>query len=210
MTETGPTFDELVGRNIQELRTARAMSQSTLAKELEDRGLPFRQQTIVKVEKGQRPLRLAEAEQIAHVLEVDIDTLVLTDSPRLNHLTLVMTHTNSVQRAWGELHEKAIAMYEAQGYLANALKWYRDQPEEVEGAPVGLLGEAETALAADPIQIVRAVPGELEARKVVTAAQLEGAVQWRDFGTSDDVSDEAPNLGAVASEGEIEEPGENF
>lgn len=54
----------------------RALSQADLAQQLTDRGLAFQQQTVLKVEKGSRPLRLEEAVQIADVLETDLGHLL--------------------------------------------------------------------------------------------------------------------------------------
>lgn len=177
------TFDEAVGRNIQELRKARGMSQAALARALEERGLPFRQQTIVKVEKGQRPLRLIEAEEISMALEVDIRALVdIEDEPRFDRLAMVIRQTTAVNEAWTALEDQAIAMYDAQSTLARTLMFFRSNPDHVEDAPVGVLGDAETALAVDPIEVVRAVPAKLAARYATREAESDSAVVWRNFG----------------------------
>ena len=63
-------FNKKVGSNIRTYRRAFGMSQSDLAHELAMRGIPFQQQTILKVEKGSRPLRFEEAEAIARILGV--------------------------------------------------------------------------------------------------------------------------------------------
>lgn len=53
------------------------MSQAQLAHELALRGLPFQQQTVLKVEKGSRPLKFEEAHAIAEVL--GINSALLSD-----------------------------------------------------------------------------------------------------------------------------------
>jgi transcriptional regulator with XRE-family HTH domain len=59
------------------LREARgAMSQYTLAGEMQDRGWPWRQQTVARVEAGQRMVRLGEATAIAEILQVSLDRLI--------------------------------------------------------------------------------------------------------------------------------------
>jgi transcriptional regulator with XRE-family HTH domain len=63
-------FNQQVGANIRTHRRSRGMSQTELAHELALRGMPFQQQTILKVEKGSRPLRFEEADAIARILGV--------------------------------------------------------------------------------------------------------------------------------------------
>jgi transcriptional regulator with XRE-family HTH domain len=63
------TFDEAVGKNVAALRQGRGWSQSDLADRVNERGETFRQQTILKIEKGSRPMKLSEALNIAAALE---------------------------------------------------------------------------------------------------------------------------------------------
>jgi transcriptional regulator with XRE-family HTH domain len=64
-----------VGANLQLHRKAKGYSQSDLAGQLEQRGLPFQQQTILKIEKGARPLKLEEAYVIADILGINLSSL---------------------------------------------------------------------------------------------------------------------------------------
>lgn len=61
-----------VGANIRKAREALGLSQAQVAKHV---GLGFQQQTIVKIEKGDRPLRLSEAVRVAKVLGVEVPDL---------------------------------------------------------------------------------------------------------------------------------------
>lgn len=54
--------DEQIGRNVQKLRGE--MSQTALADLMRERGFKWSQATVWAVEKGERPLRLAEAEAL--------------------------------------------------------------------------------------------------------------------------------------------------
>lgn len=73
-------FNRRVGANLQKLRKATGMSQDGLARELARRSLPFRQQTILKVEGGARPLKFEEAAAIAEIIGlVSTDRLVNYD-----------------------------------------------------------------------------------------------------------------------------------
>lgn len=72
-------FNAVVGANVQRFRKAAGLSQSDLAQALTDRGASFQQQTILKVEKGSRPLRLEEAALLADVLHVPVTNLLRSE-----------------------------------------------------------------------------------------------------------------------------------
>jgi len=61
---------------MKRLREARNMTQSDLARALKARSLPFHQQTIQRIESGERPVRLDEAFLIAEMLDVELSTMV--------------------------------------------------------------------------------------------------------------------------------------
>lgn len=69
-------------RNFREqmvrLRKGRGLTQTDLARRLARWGLPFHQQTIQRIENGQRPVRLNEAKLIARELDVGLDTMMST------------------------------------------------------------------------------------------------------------------------------------
>jgi transcriptional regulator with XRE-family HTH domain len=62
--------------HMKRLREAKGMTQSELARQLKQRGLPYHQQTVQRVESGERPIRLDEAFQIASVLESRVDLMI--------------------------------------------------------------------------------------------------------------------------------------
>jgi transcriptional regulator with XRE-family HTH domain len=68
-------FNKRVGANLQLIRKAAGWSQADLADQLSRRGLPFHQPTILKIEKGTRPLRFEEAFEIANALGVNVASL---------------------------------------------------------------------------------------------------------------------------------------
>lgn len=61
--------------NVRLHRGTRGWSQEQLAQRLTAAGYPFRQQTVLKVENGQRPLRLGEAIALSALFGVSIDVL---------------------------------------------------------------------------------------------------------------------------------------
>src|SRR5215203_5668005 len=67
-------FDQAIGRNIQHSRKARGWSQADLAGRLTERGLSLPQQTINRIEHGERPLKFEEARTIADALGVTVDS----------------------------------------------------------------------------------------------------------------------------------------
>ncbi len=57
-------------------REAAGWTQTDLARKLKVRGLPFHQQTIQRIEKGERAVRLDEAFVIAEVFDVSLDAML--------------------------------------------------------------------------------------------------------------------------------------
>ncbi|MFG2002319.1 helix-turn-helix transcriptional regulator [Spirillospora sp. NPDC048911] len=74
------TPDERFATNLRQHRERRGLSQAELARLMSEAGYPMHQQTIAKIESGSRPVRLAEAVQLARALDTTIDMLIL--SPR--------------------------------------------------------------------------------------------------------------------------------
>ena len=65
-----------MGLRLQRFRKSAGLSQAELAQELAERGLPFQQPTILKVEKGTRPLKVDEAVIIAEILNLPVADLI--------------------------------------------------------------------------------------------------------------------------------------
>ncbi len=69
-------MDRLIGGNVQQFRNAKKMSQAQLADAMTARtGQQVAQQTILKIEKGTRPLRYSEAVAVAEALDVPLGAL---------------------------------------------------------------------------------------------------------------------------------------
>lgn len=66
--------DEQIGRNVQTLRGD--MTQKELADAMKARGYKWSQPTVVAIEKGERPLRLTEARDLAEILNSNV--LIMT------------------------------------------------------------------------------------------------------------------------------------
>lgn len=68
-------FDALLGTGIQQIRESMGLTQTRLAEAMSARGNAWHQQTVVKTEKGLRPLRFVEALALADILHVDVTAL---------------------------------------------------------------------------------------------------------------------------------------
>ncbi len=71
--------DLTIGANVRRFRQAVAMSQAQLAEALSGYGISFSQQTVLKIEKGERPLKLSEAAAISNCLGIAVQDLFETD-----------------------------------------------------------------------------------------------------------------------------------
>lgn len=67
--------DTEVGARVQRLRERHGLTQATLANAMVGQGHPWHQQTVVKTEKGLRPLRLTEASALADALHCTLGDL---------------------------------------------------------------------------------------------------------------------------------------
>ncbi|MGZ0710550.1 helix-turn-helix transcriptional regulator (plasmid) [Coraliomargarita sp. W4R53] len=65
--------DQRFPANMKRLREAKEMSQTELARQMKDAGFPYHQQTVQRVESGERPVRLAEAFAIARCLGARVE-----------------------------------------------------------------------------------------------------------------------------------------
>lgn len=119
--EFGEGFDKRVGAAIQELRKSRGMTQATLAEEVTARGVAWRQQTVLKVEKGQRPLRLQEADAVARALAVDVDVLT-AEKVVFDQTALLISHIRSTEDAWEAFLSGGSRLLEFLGHLRSTLE----------------------------------------------------------------------------------------
>ena len=124
-----PGFDAQVGHNVQVLRETLGLTQTTLAESMTAAGHTWHQQTVVKVEKGARPLRLAEAVQLAAVLRVD---LALLHSPEglLEATALVRQYINAYEHHRDRLLAAVDDAYAAQACLTH-LETTADLPSDL-------------------------------------------------------------------------------
>ena len=82
--------NKLLGANVGQLREKAGMSQASLAAAMSERGWPWHQSTVGRVEAGQQPLKLAEAVDLARVLKTSLDRLTWPTPEASAHGLLAM------------------------------------------------------------------------------------------------------------------------
>lgn len=123
-------------QQMQRLREARKMTQTDLARELKAYLLPFHQQTIQRIESGERPVRLNEALLIAKVLGVDLNSMMVDGPPAVRELLYAIdrlrrtsgTVANELSLSLGEW------LNEVEGFafeLSNRISSNPENPDEV-------------------------------------------------------------------------------
>ncbi|MBX9243428.1 helix-turn-helix transcriptional regulator [Actinotalea ferrariae] len=114
--------DKAIGENVVRLRGP--LSQAALADAMRARGWKWSQATVWSVEQGERPLRLAEAVDLAGLLECEIEDLIALDYQMM--LTMgarkVRESAHALERAIGDYHIARMAL----GLLVEKVNGRRD------------------------------------------------------------------------------------
>jgi transcriptional regulator with XRE-family HTH domain len=74
-TEPAGLADEWFAANIREERARLKMSQGELARQMAERGFPYYQQTVRRIEEGRRKVSVGEAKALAKILGTTMDRL---------------------------------------------------------------------------------------------------------------------------------------
>lgn len=175
-------FDISVGKNVQAMRKARGMSQTDLAEHLlRLTGTNYHQQTILRIEKGERPLKLSEAMAVAKAFGVpptvlwrvsEVDALVGSWMQRTEDIS----HRKQVAEV--ELQQIS-AEFERAVLLSSALLHLQ---EFLSGGPVDPVHEALGVIAEH-------VDGTTEATPIRDRIRLDNLL--RELGVSDDEIEKA-------------------
>jgi transcriptional regulator with XRE-family HTH domain len=130
-------FNQRVGSNVQKFRKAAGLSQADLAHALSQRGASFQQQTVLKVEKGSRPLKLDEAVLIADILKMPMfDLLIMrADAGELVEAALELNKANeALRRLQARRGELAGELEQLNQEMAQAEAVQREASERFEAA----------------------------------------------------------------------------
>lgn len=95
-------LDAQIGKNLSRLRGD--LSQADLAKEMKERGYKWSQATVWAVEKGERPVRLAEAVDLAKIFDKDVSVLLRneTEAALINVIQDQMKRVGASSKALSE------------------------------------------------------------------------------------------------------------
>lgn len=120
-TDEGVRVDEAFGANLRYYREASGWSQVELAQRMRDRGFPFHQATIYKLEDSKRQPKLNEAVALSEVLEVPLEHLISdASSPELGRAR------RDYMQARRRANEAYVAYRTAERALADALSAQED------------------------------------------------------------------------------------
>jgi transcriptional regulator with XRE-family HTH domain len=96
------------GLKVKRLREGAGLSQTRLAELMTEKGAPFNQPGIVRVEQAQRVLSLDEALIMCQVLEVDLDVLI--DDPEDLEYTNIQRQLDSAKAEIAARQKKIAGM----------------------------------------------------------------------------------------------------
>lgn len=158
MAEAKSLRDQTIGENIARIRGN--LSQQALADLMRERGHDWTQATVWAVEKGRRPIRLAEAEVLAGILQVDISSLLELPTwiALLNAVDNLAQAENDLRDA-AERYERS--MYSV-AYYADLLLEHDTMSRDVETALMGLESYNLDLTAVDFVRdrVMNRIPGE--------------------------------------------------
>jgi len=147
------SLDKQVGSNIVRFRAKH--SQQSVADAMRERGWKWSQATVWGVEKGERPLRLAEATDLAEVLGIMLPALLALPEEALVHESM-----HQCRSAHEALKGTATAYLEATLHVQVSLDQARDAGVQLGDA----IGEGGGWLELGPEQVVREARAEWEQR----------------------------------------------
>lgn len=104
-------------------RAALGMTQNELARRLKERGLPFHQQTVQRVEVGERPVRLDEAHVIAEILDTSLETMLTIYEGPLETATYAVSSIRRYASRTQDSNEESFAEFSSEfDVLASCLE----------------------------------------------------------------------------------------
>lgn len=167
--------DSTVGINVRKLREARGLSQAELASEMTKRGLPgFHPQTITKIEKGVRSVKLVEGVPLADILGAEAGDLLKTSEAAVSSAAfqrLIGEHVQEIEHiCWQIALNRDLLVVEQE-----KLRWVLEDSEVI-SAPEGLVAAARESLEVTPQSALAAGnplrPKSRNAESGATAAEL--------------------------------------
>ena len=174
--ERAGVTDELFAAAVREARERRKMSQGELARRMADRGFPYYQQTVRRIEDGRRKVSVGEAKALAQILETTIDQLTWPTQEASAAAQLDMNITRAGQ-AYEEIGRWTGTLMWALGQLettvANTMGMTFHEPRKMQI----LLREAEAVLKFTPEGAVASMRAAREAEREAALASLRAELE---------------------------------
>ena len=95
--------ETLVGARVRELRVAKGMTQTAMARAMTAQGFTWRQGTVSETELAGRPLRVNEAAALALVLGVKMTELFAEDDAELVHRAALAADAHHIAMWYEEM-----------------------------------------------------------------------------------------------------------
>jgi transcriptional regulator with XRE-family HTH domain len=116
----GHAAEQYLPENLRALRERKGISQAALAKAMKDRGWPWHQTTVVRIESGAQSLGFGETVDLAQLLGVTPDRLTWA-GPEAAESGLVSTAAGRLRVAWRETAEAAARLADARDSAARRI-----------------------------------------------------------------------------------------
>ncbi len=115
--------------NLRILREREGMSQVKLAQEMSARGWPWRQQTVTRIENGQRMVRFGEATAVAAILRTSLDRFTWA-SAEANETEFVYAAGARLRQSYEAVAEAVCHLLANAGIAERVLERHRDSKYE--------------------------------------------------------------------------------
>ena len=135
----------MFGANLRAVRDHRGMGQRELAARMAERRFPWHQNTVTRVEKGDRDISFREVQALAWILGVTTDRFTWA-GPEATAVTLMSGVNGRLRGAWREVADAAARLHAARSAAEKSVADYQDSEyERVRNAARGLREEVESA-----------------------------------------------------------------
>jgi transcriptional regulator with XRE-family HTH domain len=139
--ESRQSDDDLLAANLKLLRERAAMSQAALAAAMTERGHPWHQSTVTRIERGTQQLKGGELVALGAILGVSIDRFTWTSPEAFG--------TDLIQQTARKVRQSARSLADAVAHHLGVLAAARHTLEHTEESPWPRVQEARGALARD-------------------------------------------------------------
>ena len=165
---------------MQALRKAAGLSQTDVAEAMGAEGHRWHQQTVLRLEKGSRPLKLDEAMALSRVLDLPME-LLWAERPARDSTAIVLTAADRLGTAWTHLAEAAYDFEREMRSMRNTLDMH-----EIRDVPATVKSMAHDMLQLDAEKIVRAERNRLGFDIQAENALVDAAIRSHPASSDDD------------------------